>query len=99
MGLKKYVKHFLKWSTYIVCTLFLQAGGGGGEGVGVWISNQIFEKGGLTGSEFLEEGCRKRRVTFFSRGEELQFLHKKETKILNFKWQKKIYKQKNVYLH
>ena len=58
------------------------------------ISHQIFRKGGLTGSEFLEEGCRKRRVTFFSNGEELQFLHKKETKIWNFKWQKKFINKK-----
>ena len=31
----------------------------------------------LTGSEFLEGGCWKRGVTFFSRVEGLQFLHKK----------------------
>ena len=78
----------------IVCTLFLQAEGRGRGGVRSWISNQIFEKGGLTGSGFLEEGCGKRRVNFFSRSEELQVLHKKETKIWNFKWQKKFINKK-----
>ena len=51
---------FKKWSTYIVCTHLLPEG---------WVSNQIFKKGGLTGSKFLEGGCWKRRGDFFEEGE------------------------------
>ena len=65
MASKKYAKHFLKWPTYMVCTPF-SAGGGGR--VGGWVSNQIFKKRGLTGSQFLEGGCWKRGGNFFQQG-------------------------------
>ena len=49
---------------------FLQGWGGG------WASNQIFEKGRLTGPQLLEGGCWERGgVTFFRGG--LQFSLKK----------------------
>ena len=40
---------------------------------GGWASYQIFRKGGLVGSQFLEEGCLERGGDFFREG--LQFFH------------------------
>ena len=61
------------------CTIFLLGEGGGGGGVEspTKFSKKVVFPNFLTGSEFLEGGCWKRGVTFFSRVEGLQFLHKK----------------------
>ena len=60
------------------CTIFLlgEDGGGGVESPTKFSKKVVFPNF-LTGSEFLEGGCWKRGVTFFSRVEGLQFLHKK----------------------
>ena len=56
-----YIKHFFKkWSTYILCAPFLLRG---------WVSYQIFKKGGLKGSKFLEGSYRKRGGYFFEQEE------------------------------
>ena len=60
------------------CTIFLLGeGGGGGVESPTKFSKKVVFPNFLTGSEFLEGGCWKRGVTFFSRVEGLQFLHKK----------------------
>ena len=55
--------------------------------MGGWISYKIFKEGDLTGSQFLDGGCWKRGVTFFSRGDGCSFYMKNKLKseILNDK--------------
>ena len=55
----------------------LLSAGGGGVGWGER-PTKFSKRGGLTGSQFLEGGCRERWGDLFRRG--LQFLHKKSTK-------------------
>ena len=64
MASKKYVNFFLKWSTYIVCTnppppppFLLESR----------VSYQIFKKGGLIESQFLEV-ARKEEEAFSAGG-------------------------------
>ena len=59
------------------CTIFLLGEDGGGVESPTKFSKKVVFPNFLTGSEFLEGGCWKRGVTFFSRVEGLQFLHKK----------------------
>ena len=68
-----------------MCTPFLLGG--------LNLLPKYFKKGGVTGSEFLEGGFWKRRVTFFSMGEACSFYIKNKLKseILN---DKKNYKKK-----
>ena len=77
------------WHCYIVQPspppIFLRVGG--------WASYQIFEKGGLTGSQFWERVAGKQGVTFFMRRVFCSFFKKKETKIWNISWQKIVKKE------
>ena len=66
MASKKYVKDFFK-VIYLYSVHPLSAGG--------WVSYQIFKKGGLTGSQFLES---------------LQFLHKNKLKFETLNNKKKL---------
>ena len=63
---------------------------------GAQICDQIFKKGCLTGSQFLEGGCRKRGGDFFQQGRGCNFYIKNKLKseILN---NNKKFINKNVY--
>ena len=80
---------FLKWSSYILCTHFLLGG---------WISYQIFKKGGLAGSQFLEGVAGKEGWLFLRGGSGCSFYIKNKLKSEILIDKKIIYKQKNVYL-